>query len=192
MGYHTQRLNATGRAKKIRTVDLQRRIAEAEAAGIAQLSGYHKLRVHVVGDCATVETAGIVGAAMVRHERRRRMAAWTYTHSWRVLPFTAWRGARVLASCDSVREIPKARARGYAVAVIVPPHPSERKYQIGTETIIPCPAQFRRPDGTRKSTCEQCTLCQRPELLQAKNWSVGFQPDANTAGRVLAMMKGIR
>jgi hypothetical protein len=192
IAYTTNRLNRTTKAKKKAEAAMRLLVAHEEAKGIAALSGYHKLRTHVVGDCATPETAAIVGAAMVKHERRRGKAAWTYTHAHADIPVKAWQGAKVLASCDSVKQIPAARARGYAIAVIVPPHQSEKMYVLEGETIIPCPAQFIRPDGSRKSTCEHCTLCQQPELLKAKRWNVGFQPDSNTAKRVLAIMKEVK
>ena len=192
MAYTTNRLNRTAKAKKTALATMRLTLAREEATAIETLSGYHKLRTHVVGDCATAATASIVGLAMVKHEKRKGMAAWTYTHAHATVPVAAWKGAKVLASCDSVKQVKRARARGYATAVIVPPHPSEKKYQLGGETIIPCPAQFTRADGTRKSTCEHCTLCQRPDLLKAKRWSVGFQPDSNTAKRVLAIMKKVR
>ena len=45
-------------------------IATLEADRIDELTGRHDLRVHVVGDCKTPESAGIVGSAMVRHSQR--------------------------------------------------------------------------------------------------------------------------
>lgn len=186
-GIHTRRMNAAASGRKMGLSGMRQKLATLEAAGIRTLSGLRKLRVHVVGDCATPMAASLIGQAMVDHGKKFGKRAWTYTHSWRRVPLASWRGANVLASCDSVTQLPAAKARGYATSVIVPPHPTHKPYQLEGHTIIPCPAQFKR-DGRRVTTCEHCTLCQRPELLRAKDWSVGFEPDAGTQKRVMLTM----
>jgi hypothetical protein len=50
------------------------------------------------------------------------------THSWPIIEFASWMGARILASCNNTTEITLARARGYATAVIVPKHPTNKIY----------------------------------------------------------------
>lgn len=163
-------------------------MAKLEAAGIRKLSGLRKLRVHVLGDCATPEAASVVGQAMVEHEKKHGRAAWSYTHAWREVPVQAWKGARVLASCNNVGEVKEARAKGYGTAMIVPPHPTNRIYTHEGERIVPCPAQFKH-DGKRVVTCEHCTLCNRPDFLRQQQLSVGFQPDSGTQKRVLRLLE---
>lgn len=186
-GIQTHRLNGKAyKAKKGESV-LRRLLARQEAAGIRALSGLRKLRVHVVGDCATSLAANIVGRAMVAHQKKHGKAAWTYTHSWRRIARKAWAGANVLASCEKPEQVAEARARGYASVLIVPPHPTNKVYNYRGVNVIPCPAQFTQ-NGERTVTCEFCTLCQRPDMLLEKNLAVGFQPDGITTRRILRVI----
>jgi hypothetical protein len=186
-GIQTHRLNGKAYRRKMGLAKLRIKLAQLEAAAIRKLTGKRKLRVHVVGDCATPAAARIVGAAMVHHERKGH-AAWTYTHSWRRILPKDWRGARVLASCETPEQVRQANARGYAAVLITPIHPTHKVYQYGGLAIVPCPAQFRKPDGTRHATCEYCTLCQKPDMLLARGLTVGFQPDGITTKRVLRLI----
>lgn len=154
--------------------------------------------MHVVGDCAIPEAAEIVGAAMVKHERKRGQPAWTYTHGWRDIPVDSWQGARVLASCHKVSEVDTAMSAGYPAALTVPPLTSNKVYQLTRDErgrfitpleVVPCPAQFYRDDGRRYSTCESCRICQDTHRLRASRRVVGFQPDGQSAKRVIPLMK---
>lgn len=188
-GLHTHRLNGKARDLKMGLDKLRLLLARQEADGIRKLKGKHKLRVHVVGDCATPETASIVGQAMVDYENKRfKRPAWTYTHSWRRIPLKAWRGARVLASCETATQVRQALKRGYAAALVTPFHPSNKVYQYQGLNVLPCPAQFKGKDGTRAVTCEDCSICQNPQMLRDRNLVVGFQPDGNTHLRVLRVI----
>lgn len=179
--FTTNRINASAAAAAAGPLEL----AQLEAAAIDRLSGWSKLRAHVVGDCATVEAAGTVGAAMVRHERRRGRHAWTYTHGWPEVPAAAWGGARVLASCDTPADLEPARRAGYVGrALIIPPTGPQAFSGPHRLRVIPCPAQFRRPDGTRHSTCDRCTLCADLAAGRHPGTVVGFQPDYQTAAHL--------
>lgn len=184
---HTMRINRQAKVRKRAKDALRIELAKLEAKKIRLLTGLRKLRGHVVGDCPTAASARIVGPAMVEHEQKHGKAAWTYTHAWRRIAFSMWKGARVLASCNTVREIPQARQRGYGTAVIVPEHPTNKIYTLQGERIIPCPAQFER-HGKRLVTCEFCTLCSRGNWLRDNKLSIGFQPDKNTGGPKLLKM----
>jgi ferredoxin-like protein FixX len=179
-GIQTHRLNREVKQKMRKNLrDTRLKLAKAEAAGIATLSGKRKLRVHVVGDCATAETAGIVGQAMVDYQARSGKKAWTYTHSWRRFGAKAWKGANVLASCERPEQVAQAKAHGYATVLIVPDHPTNKVYNYQGVNILPCPAQFynSKDAGDRTVTCEKCNICQSPEMLKKNNLTVGFQSD---------------
>ena len=151
-------------------------IAQIEAAGIDGLKGDRDLRVHVVGDCSTVSAARLIGSAMVRYESRGGMKAWTYTHAWRTVPYSAWSGARVMASIHSGADVAAARAQGYtATAYAVPDrHPSRQAYTVDGVRVVPCPAQWS--DGvhcyTHGSKSRSCDICKGAAV------TVAFQPDA--------------
>src|SRR3954470_158938 len=123
-GIQTHRLNGRAYRTKKGGRFLQKMLAQQEAKAIRGLSGKRKLRVHVVGDCATAFAARLIGSAMVAHTKKFGKAAWSYTHSWRAVARTAWAGASVLASCELPEQVEQAKARGYAAVLIVPPHPT--------------------------------------------------------------------
>ena len=76
-------------------------IAYMEADGIDKLSGKYKLRVHVVGDCKTNESAQVIGKSMVLFEERTSKDSWTYTHAWRNVSHESWNDSNVSASCET-------------------------------------------------------------------------------------------
>jgi hypothetical protein len=201
VGLHTHRLNRKARELALTPAKLARLLADEEANLIrTKLTGKRKLRVHVVGDAATRYAARKIGLAMRFHERKHGKVAWTYTHGWKEVPIKSWNGARVLASCHSVGEALEARDRGYrGVALTTVPHPTHRVYQLGSLNVIPCPAQFfrknrdefvRQGDGKypRLTTCERCSICQRPDELFKRNMVVGFQPDHGSDKRLLKLI----
>lgn len=204
-GIHTHRLNARVKQQKSSVAKMRRLLARQEAAAIDNLPADVKLRVHVVGDSATAQAAGTVGRAMVRYQQRGGQSAYTYTHSWRAVRHASWAGATVLASVEQSADVPKAHARGYQVALVVPPHPTNKVYEYQGVKVLPCPAQFYRVHGEvkpatrlspadragekqRLTTCEKCTVCQRPEVLKSRGLVVGFEPDANSTKRVMKLI----
>lgn len=176
---HVRRLDAAVREGHVSPV----RTAKAEAAGIDGLRARGQaLRIHVSGDCPTTETARIVSAAARRFGARGGGASWSYTHAWRRVARSAWRGVSVLASCETAADVKLARRRGYAPAVVVPAFPSERAWideATGTR-MIPCPAQ------TRDVTCEQCRLCWRADELYARNAGVAFEAHGSAKKKAAA------
>jgi hypothetical protein len=190
MAIHTRRLNAAAAAAGLEALQL----AQLEADAIDRLTGWRPLRRAVVGDCATPAAAALVGAAMQRYERRHGFPAWGYTHAWPDVPAAAWQGARVIASCEDWRQLPAARRQGYAgLALIIPPTDSPKAQQLGPLRVIPCPAQFRTPDGQRRTTCDVCHLCRDLAAGVGRPGDVvGFQPDAQTAPAVLAAKEAAR
>ncbi len=176
----------TWRLNRARHVD-PRELARREAAGIRALSGWRRLRVHVVGDCRTAVAAAIVGAAMVAHEAKRGARAWTYTHAWRTLRRAAWKGARVAASCESVADVRRAWSKGYGAALLVERHPDRKAYELDGVRVIPCPAQWTDPrTGDRSTYCDRCEVCAE---LAPGGVVVGFEADRGTRPAVAAALE---
>ncbi len=189
-GIQTHRLNRQAKKLRMGLKKLRIKLAKQEAKGIASLSGKRKLRVHVVGDSAGRQEARIVGHAMACYSRRSGHPAWTYTHSWRRVPARAWQAAKVIASCERPEQVAEAKKQGYAAVLIVPEHPTNKVYSYKGLNILPCPAQFLY-NGERKVTCEHCNICQRPEMLKAKNLVVGFQPDLKLMKKKIYKLIGV-
>jgi hypothetical protein len=186
---HTRQLNAAADAAGATALQL----AQLEADAIDRLTGWRPLRRAVVGDCATVEAAGLVGAAMQRYERRHGFPAWGYSRSWPTVPAAAWQGARILASCDDWSQLGPARRQGYAgLALLIPPTDSPKAQQLGPLRVIPCPAQFTT-NGQRRTTCDVCHLCRDLAAGAGRPGDVvGFQPDRGTVAAVLAAKEAAR
>lgn len=175
-GFTTRRINRNAGGLENEQVALA--ILEAEL--IDSLKGFRPLRVHVVGDCSTDETARIVGSAMLRYSAKNGQIAYTYTHAWRDVKKASWQGTSVLASCETVEDIKKARELGYASTIVVESHPENgRAYFKQGELLIPCPAQTRDD-----MNCTKCKLCFDAQKLFDRRASVAFAPEGNTGKKM--------
>jgi hypothetical protein len=153
---------------------VQIQFAEIEASKIDNLPADRKLRVHVVGDSSNTISAGIIGDAMVRYESRspNGSQAYTYTHAWNEpipVPESAWNGARVLASCESTRDVHRARFLGYACEITYANHLSRKVHIRDGIKILPCPNNFNK-----NVTCSMCMKCADLKLLKTNNWAIGL------------------
>ena len=154
---------------------IQIQFAEIEAVKIDGLPADRNLRVHVVGDASTSISAGILGAAMVRYEKRspNGSQAYTYCHSWAepyTVPESAWNGARVLASCESAQQVIKARKLGYACEWTYKEHLSRKVYERDGINVLPCPNNFNAD-----VTCNDCMKCADLDLLKSREWVIGLE-----------------
>ena len=152
-------------------------VALAEAAAIRTLPGNVPLRLHVVGDCPTEECARVVAEACTEYIAKDNQPVWTYTHAWRTVNRDAWGSISVLASCETPLDVAEAHARGYATALVVDGHPSDKLYEIDTVAAIPCPQQ------TRGVTCDSCRLCFNDEFLRDNERTIAF--DGHGATRLV-------
>ena len=162
--------------------------ARLEAKGIDNLPAKRNLRVHVSGDCRNKTAAGIVGAAMVRYEkrgRRRGVLAYTYTHAHKS-PYnvhaSAWNGARVVASCDSDKAVTRARSMGYTACATVTPEATPTHHSsLGLRVL--CPYESANRD------CDDCMICANTEWLNKHNVIVMF-PAHGAREKQAANMRG--
>lgn len=188
-GFTTRRINRNASEHLDgRTPDFWDRQALAilEAELIDQLETGLPLRVHVVGDCSSNDAAKTVGAAMVRYAKRHDTQAYTYTHAWRYVNRSSWMGASVLASVESTSQIDEAWDRGYAAAIIVARHYSDKAYYLKGKLIIPCPAQTR--DDV---TCKSCKLCMDSQKLFDRKATIAFAPEGNTGKKMRISLKTV-
>ena len=165
-GWTTARLNKAAEAMEASAMDA----AHAEAEAIRSLSGKRDLRLHVVGDCRTAEAARTVAAAAEEHKAKHGKAAWTYTHASADVPREAWGSVSVLASCESPADIPAARQRGYATALVVAKFASDKAYTLAGERVIPCPEMTGRASG-----CTDCRLCFDDARLRSARLTIAFE-----------------
>lgn len=129
------------------------------------------LRLHVSGDSRTVKGTRLINSAVGDWKKRGGGACYSYTHSWRQVRRAEWSNVSILASVDNISEVAQARKQGYAPAIVVSEHPSDKTFKIeGSDTKwIPCPAQTR--DNV---SCVSCRLCFDSERLFEGNYGVAF------------------
>jgi hypothetical protein len=129
------------------------------------------MRLHVAGDCRTIAGAKLINSSVSRWQRRGGGSVWSYTHCWDHVTKDVWSNVSMLASVDSVEEVTFAMQNGYAPAIVVSEHPSERTYVLpGSDTKwIPCPAQTKEGMG-----CVDCRLCFNANRLYNSNMGISF------------------
>jgi hypothetical protein len=155
-------------------------IAREEAKAIGTLSGTRPLRLHVVGDCTSDESARILARAVKAYKRRGNQPAWTYTHAWRDISRCSFGSISALASCESTEQVKTASAKGYAAVLVVDRFESEKAYTTADDIkIVPCPQQTGRTEN-----CATCKLCWDDARLREMRVTVGFAAHGAQASAV--------
>ena len=140
----------------------------AEAEAIRKLSGRRMLRLHTVGDCCIDEGARLLAEAAHEHTAKKGMPVFTYTHG-HTTKRESWGNISVLRSCETIKQVEKAHEDGYASAIVVEEHKSDKSYKEGEFTFIPCPQQT----GKAKN-CAACKLCTQDKKLHARKAVIAF------------------
>jgi hypothetical protein len=160
-------------------------IAIAECKGIEALSGDRILRLKVGGDTPTVSYARRLAQACEAYTRKRKRPAFGYTHNWLKIPRQAFGVISMLASCDSIADVIKAKARGYATATIVSHFPDGAKvFEIGGVKLLPCPNQINK-----RIQCVDCELCCDDAKLRRLDLTIAFKAFSRKAEELAATQK---
>lgn len=133
--------------------------------------GGRDLRLHVSGDCRTTRSAEILGKAASHWRKRGGGNVWTYTHAWATVKRKAWGpDVSILASMEDPRLASKARKQGYAPALVVQRHTSDKAFTLPGSSVrwIPCVEQ------TRGIACSECRLCMDADSLRKRNMGIAF------------------
>ena len=132
-----------------------------------------KIRHHVSGDLLINGKVDkpYIKAIVDAHASRPDLKAWSYTHAWSEIenPSKGLASLTVNASCDSVADIAKARAKGYDTCMVVPKETAPVSI-IGGEKVVVCPNQVQKEFG-RKKTCADCMLCFKKD----RGYTIGFR-----------------
>jgi hypothetical protein len=179
VGIHARRLDC-GPASPLE-------IARDEGAAIRKLpTDGRPLRLHVVGDCRTPAAALEVAGAVRELQARGGGPAFTYTHAWARVPRESWGSVQVLASCERVREVRRARNRGYAAALVVPSFDQVPALPRGLRP-LPCPQET----GTARD-CHECRRCITADALYRAGYVVILEARAprRLARATLARLNG--
>ena len=133
-----------------------------------QVPNGRMLRIHTSGDSRTIKGTKLISSAVKRWKKRGGGLCFSYTHSWHNVHRKHWKDVSVLASIESPSQIVQAREMGYPPALVVSEHQSDKAYQIGDTTFIPCPQQ------TRQVHCSECQLCMKGDWLYATHRGIAF------------------
>jgi hypothetical protein len=170
-GFHVRKLDEASKGKS----PLQ--IARQEAASIndsyngKKIPAGRDLRIHVSGDSRTIQGTRLINKAVGNWKLRGGNDVWTYTHSWRHVPRKEWSNVSILASVDSIKDVNAARKQGYAPALIVAEHISDKAYSLPESKIkwIPCPNQTKED-----VSCSSCRLCFNADRLFQGHYGIAF------------------
>lgn len=132
------------------------------------------VRLHISGDSRSIKGTRVLAKAITRWKKRGGRNAFTYTHSWAHVPRKEWGPVSVLASIESTSQVAAARKNGYACAIVVSEHLSEKSYSLpGSDVVwVPCPAQTK--PGGKDVHCSDCRLCMKSDYLLSTNRGIAF------------------
>lgn len=133
--------------------------------------GGRDLRMHVSGDARTRRSAEILGGAATEWKERGGGDVWTYTHAAMTVPREAWGpDISVLGSTEDPAQVETIKKQGYAPAIVVGQHKSDKAYKVEGSDVdfIPCMEQVRG------IPCSQCRLCFRADWLRENNKGIAF------------------
>lgn len=171
---------------------LQAAKAEARAIDLSyggrEVPSDRMLRLHVSGDSRTITGTRIINSAISRWKERGGGSVWSYTHAWRDVPRREWSNVSILASINNIGEAIAARENGYASAIIVGEHKSNKAYKIKGSNInwIPCPSQ------TLEVPCSDCKLCFNADRLLQGNFGIAFEAHGNKKGNIKRQLNVIK
>lgn len=173
-------------------------VAKAEAAAIDKSYGGgdvpvgRVLRIHTAGDSRTRRGTRLIAAAVNRWKKRGGGAAWSYSHAYKHVPRSYWGSVSILASVDGVEDIESARKNGYAPAIVVAEHVSEKAYKlVGSEVkFIPCPAQTK--PGGKEVSCVKCRLCFSADRLFENGMGISFAAHGVKQGAVKRRLEMVK
>jgi len=151
-------------------------VARSEAAAIdnsykgGQVPEKRDLRMHVAGDSRTIAGSSIINKSIGRWKKRGGGDCWGYTHAHAHVPRNVWSNVSILASISDVSEVEGASKQGYACAIVVPEHLSNKAYKLPNSDVnwIPCPQQ------TKGIGCTDCRLCFNADRLLEGNFGIAF------------------
>lgn len=130
------------------------------------------LRLHVSGESTTIEGSKLINKAVGKWKKRGGAEVWSYSHSWKDVPRSAWSNVSMLASVDDYKDIALAIEKEYVPAIVVNTFPKNKKFSVPGSPIdfLPCPAQVKET-----VSCDSCQLCLRDDLLKSLNVGIAFQ-----------------
>jgi hypothetical protein len=175
VGMHVARLDS--RARQGSPLDVAR--AEARAIDGAyngkKVPAGRALRLHVAGDSRTIKGTRVINAAVARWKKRGGGDCWGYTHAHQKVARSTWSAVSILASIESINQVEEVRKMGYAPALVVPKHTTNKAYTIEGSNVkwLPCPAQTK--PGGKEIGCTDCRLCFNANRLYENNMGITFE-----------------
>jgi len=179
----------TKEAESLTALQVARQEAKAidESYLLGEVPENRFLRLHVSGDTKTIKGSKLINSASGRFKKKGGAGVYSYTHSWKNVPAKTWTNVSMLASVDSVKEANQARKLGYAPAIIVPEHTTDKAFTLKGSSIkwIPCPAQTK----SETVTCLSCKLCMKADYLHSSKHGIAFAAHGTGAAKIKTRLK---
>lgn len=169
-GFHNRKLDVEAKGFSPLKAARAEALAINKAYNGKKIPPDRDLRIHVAGDSRTVKGTRLLNKAVGNWRLRGGNDCWSYTHAWKHVPRKEWSNVSVLASVNSVAEVKAARKQGYAPALVVAEHFTEKAYTLPGSNVkwIPCPNQ------TKGVGCSDCRLCFNADRLFKGNYGITF------------------
>ncbi len=180
-------------AFKFTGLDVARAEAKAidNSYGSGQVPEGRFLRLHSAGDSKTIKGSRLINSAVKRWKKRggKENGVWSYTHAWKNVPRHVWKDVSMLASISSVKEVKAAQEQGYAPAIMVEEHLSDKTYILPNSSIkwIPCPAQTKEDVA-----CTDCKLCMDADRLYKDGYGIAFAVHGAAKEKVKRHLKVVK
>jgi hypothetical protein len=174
VGFHVRKLNAVEGNYSPRDIARLEYKLIRDSFGKGRIpqdgaQGGRDLRIHVAGEARTSGAARFMARAGASWYRRGGGKVWSYTHAWQTVPRKHWGKVSILGSANTLEDIPKILAQGYAPTIVVSKHESPKAKMIQGVNFIPCPAQ------TKGIGCADCRLCLNADGLLARKAGISFE-----------------
>jgi hypothetical protein len=146
------------------------------------------MRMDIVGDTPSDACAKVKGQTMKDYEaltlsEGNPKKAYVYFHSWPDVSLESWKGASVLASCETTEQVRQAKAKGYACALVVDKLQSDKVYSIDGVKGFPCVY------ATRGITCDDCGMCLESERLKRLDMVIFLEASSPAKNKAIKMLR---
>lgn len=134
--------------------------ALANRSGVKTADAFHRIKSETPPNAVVRHLvsgdldADYIEEANALHSERPDLEGYAYTHHWRNLSPSLFKGWTVNASCETTTDVEKAIANGWQAVIESPESDSLHGQRIAGRRVVTCPAQ--RSDAVK---CSDCKLC---------------------------------
>lgn len=131
---------------------------------VMSLPDNYMLRHHVSGDVMLNDSVdwGYIEWMNKSASARPDIVQFAYTHAWKQIGVSPFRGVTVNASCETVEDVKLAKSLGYPATMVVKSTEERKSWREDGIKFRVCPQQT---NGVKCSTCKLCTNPNRESVV---------------------------